>query len=70
MIRILVSKTYIAGLRYIEAAGLSTETKPTEGIVTGSRFTEADTGDVYMFAEGDSPAWNKIIAGPSATSEG
>ena len=26
------------------------------------RDVEVDTGDVYAFAEGDSPAWNKITA--------
>ena len=48
--------------KYIEAAGLSTESKPTKGIATGSLFLEVDTGDVYAFAEGGSPAWNKIAA--------
>ena len=67
MIRTLVRRTYSAGLDYVELAGLSTENKPMAGIVTGSRFTEADTGDVYMFAEGDTPAWSKIIAGPAAS---
>jgi hypothetical protein len=28
-------------------------------------MTVADSGDVYMFAEGDSPAWTKIAAGPT-----
>lgn len=63
MIRILTNKIFGNGLVYIEGACLSSDTKPTAGIVTGSKFTEADTGDVYMFAEGDSPAWNKIQAG-------
>ena len=66
MIRNIVERQFTGGLKYIEAAGLSTDTKPTTGIVTGSRFTEADTGDVYMFYEGDSPAWGKIAAGPAA----
>lgn len=63
MIRILTNKIFSDGLVYIEGACLSSDTKPTAGIVTGSKFTEADTGDVYMFSEGDSPAWNKIQAG-------
>jgi hypothetical protein len=29
------------------------------------KMTVADIGDVYMFAEGDSPAWTKIAAGPT-----
>lgn len=47
---------------YIEAAGLRTDTKPEDGIATGSLFLETDTGDVYAFSEGDSPAWTKIAA--------
>jgi hypothetical protein len=66
MIRELVRKTYSGGLAYAEYAGVSTDTKPTTGIITGSKFTEADTGDVYMFYEGDSPSWGKIQAGPVA----
>lgn len=46
--------------KYIEAAGLSGETKPTKGIATGSLFLEVDTGDVYAFAEGDNPSWMAI----------
>lgn len=38
-------------LYYGEYFGLSTDTKPTDGIVTGSKFTEVDTGDVYLFDE-------------------
>lgn len=48
--------------KYIEAAGLSTDSKPTKGVATGSLFLEVDTGDVYAFAEGDNPAWNQIAA--------
>ena len=48
-------------INYIEAAGTSLDSKPT-GVATGSLFLEVDTGDVYAFAEGDSPAWNKIAA--------
>ena len=67
MIRILVERSFADGLKYIEGACIADDTKPTSGIVTGSKFTEADTGDVYMFAEGDSPAWYKIAAGPTAS---
>ena len=41
-------ETYV---RYIEASGLSTDTKPTNGIATGSLFLEVDTGDVYAYDE-------------------
>lgn len=67
MIRILYERAIEGGLNYIEGACVSTDSKPTTGIVTGSKLTEADTGDVYMFAEGDSPAWGKIQAGPTAS---
>lgn len=65
MIRILVKKAYTGGLSYIEGACVDADVSslPTSGIVTGSKFTCADSGDVYMFAEGDSPAWAKIAAG-------
>ena len=62
MIRIIIEKQFTRDNKYVEAAGLSTDTKPTLGIVNGSLFVEADTGDVYMFAEGDTPAWNKVAA--------
>jgi len=62
MIRVLVEKLFADGLKYIEAAGLAADEKPAGGIVTGSLFLEADTGDIYAFAEGDAPGWNKIAA--------
>lgn len=40
-------------ISYQEIAGDSSETKPTEGVATGSIFLEADTGDVYIFSEGE-----------------
>ena len=42
-----------------EYAGLSTDNKPTENIVTGSSFVEVDTGDIYLFDEASS-TWTKI----------
>lgn len=44
---------------YIEAAGLSTDTKPTEKIVTGSFFLEVDTGKLFSFDE-ESAEWKPI----------
>ena len=67
MIRILNERVFEDGKMYIEGACVADDTKPTDGIVTGSRMTEADTGDVYMFYEGDSPAWAKIVAGPTVS---
>ena len=61
MVRILNQRVFEDGKLYIEAAGVADDTKPTTGIVTGSLFMEADTGDVYVFYEDAStPAWTKI----------
>ena len=63
MVRIIKEEPFQDGLKYVEMFGLSTDSKPTTGFITGSKFTEADTGDVYLFAEGDNPAWAKVAAG-------
>ena len=60
MIRITYERIIEGNKKYIEAAGLSTDSKPTVDIVTGSLFLEVNTGDIYAFEEGDSPAWDKI----------
>lgn len=68
MIRILEERIIEGGLKYIEGACVHADSKPTTGIVTGSKLTEADTGDVYMFYEHKTtPAWAKIAAGPTAS---
>lgn len=41
---------------YAEYAGLSTDSKPTEGVATGSIFVEVDTGKVYFY-NSDGAAW-------------
>ena len=65
MIRILNQRVVADGKLYIEGACVHEDTKPTTGIVTGSKLTEADTGDVYMFYEDNTtPTWAKIQAGP------
>ena len=46
---------------YREYAGLSTDTKPTEGIITGSLFMEVDTGNIYAWDE-EGEEWNKLVA--------
>lgn len=54
MVRILVSNTYQSGKRYIEAAGLSTDSKPAgDDIITGSLFLEVDTMKLYAYDETD-----------------
>ena len=59
MVRILNARIVDGQTNYIECACLSTDTKPTANICTGSLALEADTGDVYAFDEvsGD---WNKV----------
>lgn len=57
MVRILKQETYQDGKRYIEAAGLSTDTKPTDGVITGSVFVAVDTGKGYLFKEADTSEW-------------
>jgi hypothetical protein len=59
MIRNTVENTFTDGKRYIEAAGLSTDTKPATGVITGSLFLEVNTGDVFAFDE-ESGEWKKI----------
>ena len=46
---------------YIEAACLSTDTKPTDGIANGSLCLELDTGDFYGF-DADAGDWQQIGA--------
>ena len=43
----------------IEAACLSTDTKPTDGIANGSLCLEMNTGDIYAFDE-DGTEWVNI----------
>ena len=65
MIRTIESKLFAAGENendfkyYKELAGASADTKPTTGLVTGSLFLEADTGNVYVYDETSSD-WTQI----------
>lgn len=54
-----ITASYNNGDVLIEAACLSTDTKPTTGIANGSSCIEMDTGDVYMFNEASS-TWVKL----------
>ena len=63
MIRALVTRIFEDGKLYCEFAGLSTDTKVTTGFVTGSRFQEVDTGDLYLFDE-DGGEWDKCPPDP------
>ena len=62
MIRTLVDRMFNEDDHYKEMFGLSTDTKPTDGLITGCKFTEVDTGDVYLFDE-IAETWAKVSAG-------
>ena len=49
--RILTEQQFDAEKKRIVAYGLSTDTKPTSGIVMGSVFVEVDTGKAFLFNE-------------------
>ena len=51
MIRALVEQTFDSTKKYFVLAGLSTDSKPTSGVITGSKFLEVDTGVNYAFDE-------------------
>ena len=54
MIRAIVERAFTPDKNYVELFGLSTDSKPTAGIVTGSIFCEVDTGKVYFYNEVES----------------
>ena len=60
MIRKLVENQFGSDKKYVELACLSTDTKPTGGMVTGSLALEVNTGDVYAYDETSDGTWNKI----------
>lgn len=66
MIRNIIERT-VANKLYVEATGLSTDTKQTEGIINGSKFTEVDTGIGYLFDE-SSGVWVAQNTGNGKTS--
>lgn len=63
MIRTIIETAFVPGKKYVEMFGKSTDTKPVAGIVTGSKFTEVNTGDVYLFDETGNGTWTKVSAG-------
>ena len=63
MIRIVVDRMFTDGKRYQEMFGLSDEDKPVANLITGSKFTEVNTGDVYLFDETSTGTWTKVAAG-------
>ena len=63
MIRVLNSKVVFGSdgkaLELQEIVGLSTDTKPTDGLVTGSSFLEVDTGKLSLYDEVNEE-WNEV----------
>ena len=51
MVRILIDTQFDDDKHYIEVVGLSTDTKPSGEIITGSKFNEVNTGKEYRFDE-------------------
>ena len=49
--------TFYAGNIY---RGLSSDTKPTSGVVEGSMFIEIDTQKIYIYYDG---SWKELSAG-------
>ena len=61
MVRITKSRIIDGLTNYVELSCLSTDTKPTANVCTGSIALEVDTGDVYAFDEVGGE-WDKISA--------
>ena len=61
MVRITEARIIEGQTKYIELACLSTDTKPTANVCTGSLALEVDTGDVYAYDE-HGGEWDKIAA--------
>lgn len=57
----LIDHTDDGEIVYAEIYGLSTDTKPTAGLAMGSKFTEVDTGDIYLFNEDETTAENAWV---------
>ena len=70
MIRKLTDRYFEGNKKYAEMFGLSTDSKPVADLVTGSKFTEVDTGDVYLFDETGNGTWTKVAAGYVAPADG
>ena len=67
MVRALAIKKFGDGLNLARFAGLSSDNKPTEDLVTGSEFVEVDTGCIYAFDE-DTGEWFLMKTGNGKTS--
>ena len=57
-----------APIYYAEIAGLSTESKPTAGLASGSKFLEVNTGKSFVLdAESDTHAWHEVVVKTAAS---
>ena len=63
MIRNLVEVTFDAQHKHIISFGVSADSKPTTGIITGSKFYEVDTGIEYCFDE-EGSTWYAVGLAP------
>lgn len=52
-----------------EYYGLSTDTKPTENVATGSVFIEVDTGATFLYDE-EGEDWTEVESGSSGGGSG
>ena len=59
MVRIIENTLFNGGKAFIRAAGLSTDTKPTGNIITGSKFYEVNTGAEFAYDE-DGEQWDQV----------
>lgn len=69
MVEIINMKNVRTERAYYEFVGLSTDTKQTNKVATGSTFLEVDTGDVYLF-DGENGVWHKVGGDTAAQAEG
>ena len=65
MVRILTERIVEGNKRYIEAAALSTDSKPTGDFVNGTLYVCVDNGAEYMYNE-TAKEWNQTKAGYTA----
>lgn len=66
MVRALIQQKVLPNLWYCEFAGLSSDEKPDEGLITGSKFQEVDTGIIWLYDE-DSATWTASNSGNGRT---
>ena len=67
MIRTLERKAFTNDKLFCKFAGNSSDSKPTDGIITGSSFLEVDTGITFLFDE-DVAGWVAQGSGNGKTS--